>query len=171
MQVHGIIHSFPKEIKALIAVFIVILSIGFYSGLTFVNETTAANPDGIESHYNGNEADENATVMQFKKSKREILTLVHNHILSLSIIFFILSLILSTTSINKKLKHFLMFEPFISVVFTFGGIYFLWLDIAWMKYVIMISGMLMTLSYTISVFIIIFELLKSRAVNYEKSNI
>jgi hypothetical protein len=165
MQVHGIIHSFPKEIKALIAVFLVILSIGFYSGLTFVNETTASNPQGIESHYNGNEADENVTVMQFKKSKREILTLVHNHILSLSIIFFILSLILSTTSINKNIKCFLMFEPFLSVLLTFGGIYLLWLDINWMKYVIMISGMLMTLSFTISVFIITFELLKNTRKN------
>lgn len=160
MQVHGIIHSFPKEIKALIAVFLVVLSIGFYTGLTFVNETTTSSPEGIESHYNGNEADENATVMQFKKSKREVLTLVHNHILSLSIIFFILSLILSTTSINKKLKHFLMFETFASVLLTFGGIYLLWLNIGWMKYVIMISGIAMTLSYTISVFMIIFELLK-----------
>ena len=52
MQVHGIIHSFPKEIKALIAVFLVLLSIGFYTGLTFVNETTTTNPNGIESHYN-----------------------------------------------------------------------------------------------------------------------
>ena len=160
MQVHGIIHSFPKEIKALIAVFLVLLSIGFYTGLTFVNETTTTNPNGIESHYNGNEADENATVMQFKKSKREILTLVHNHILSLSIIFFLVSLILSTTSVNMKLKRFLMFETFASVLLTFGGIYFLWLEINWMKYVIMISGIAMTLSYTISVFIIIFELLK-----------
>ncbi|PHR74695.1 MAG: hypothetical protein COA67_00220 [Lutibacter sp.] len=163
MQVHGKIHSFPKEIKALLAVFLVILSIGFYTGLTFVNETTAANPEGIESHYNGNETDENATTMQFKKSKREILTLVHNHIISLSIIFFLLSLILSTTSINKKLKHFLMFEPFASVLLTFGGIYFLWLDIGWMKYVIMISGMLMTLSFMAATILILLQLFKKQA--------
>jgi|TARA_B110000967_G_scaffold207758_1_gene257932 hypothetical protein len=162
MQVHGIIHSFPKEIKALIAVFLVVLSIGFYSGLTFVNETTAANPQGIDSHYNGNEADENATVMQFKKSKREILTLVHNHILSLAIIFFIISLILSTTSVNKRFKYFLMFEPFLSVLLTFGGIYFLWLDISWMKYVIMISGMFMTFSFMAATILILFQLTQNK---------
>ena len=162
MQVHGIIHNFPKEIKALIAVFLVVLSIGFYSGLTFVNETTAANPQGIDSHYNGNEADENATVMQFKKSKREILTLVHNHILSLAIIFFIISLILSTTSVNKRFKYFLMFEPFLSVLLTFGGIYFLWLDISWMKYVIMISGMFMTFSFMAANILILSQLLKRK---------
>ena len=58
-----------------------------------------------------------------------------------------------------------MFEPFLSVLLTFGGIYLLWLDINWMKYVIMISGMLMTLSFTISVFIITFELLKNSRKN------
>ena len=160
MQVHGMIHSFPKEIKALVLVFLVLLSIGFYTGLAFVNETTTTNPEGIESHYNGNEHDEDATVMQFKKSKREILTLVHNHTLSLSIIFFILALILSTTSINKKLKYFLMFEPFASVLLTFGGIYLMWIGVIWFKYIVMISGIVMTLSFTASVFIIIFELLK-----------
>lgn len=163
MQFHGLIHTFPKEIKALIFMFLIVLSVGFYTGLTFVNETTTANPNGIESHYNGNEDDENATKMQFKKSKREVLTLVHNHILSLSIIFFILSLILSTTSINKKLKYFLMFEPFASVLLTFGGIYLLWLDISWMKYVIMISGMLMTLSFVTATILIFFQLAKKKA--------
>jgi len=163
MQVHGTIHSFPKEIKTLILVFLVILSIGFYSGLAFVNETTTTNPQGIASHYNGNEDDENATKMQFKKSKREVLTLVHNHILSLSIIFFILSLILSTTSINKKLKYFLMFEPFASVLLTFGGIYLLWTGITWFKYIVMISGIAMTFSFATATVLIVFQLLKKKS--------
>lgn len=159
MKAHGVIHQFPKEIKGLIAIFLVVLSIGFYSGLTFVNETTSNSPTGIEENYNGNEEDENATVMKFKKSKREILTLVHNHILSLSIIFFILSLLLATTSIDMRLKKFLMYEPFISVLLTFGGIYFLWLGISWFKYVIMISGILMTFSFIVATIIIFLQLI------------
>jgi len=162
MRVHGIIHNFPSEIKVLIGIFLIALSIGFYSGLTFVNETTAANPNGIESHYNGNENDNDATVMQFKKSKREILTLVHNHILSLSLIFFILALILSTTSINMKLKQFLMFEPFASVLFTFGGIYLMWKGVSWFKYIVMISGILMTFSFMVATILILFQLVKKK---------
>ena len=162
MKVHGIIHNFPSEIKILIGVFLIVLSIGFYSGLTFVNETTAANPSGIESHYNGNENDQDAIVMQFKKSKREILTLVHNHILSLSLIFFILALILSTTSINMKLKQFLMFEPFASVLLTFGGIYLMWMGVSWFKYIVMISGMLMTLSFIVTTILILFQLAQKK---------
>lgn len=64
MQLHGLIHQFPKEIKALIMVFIVVLSIGFYGGLTFVNNTTSMNVSEIETHYLGNENDENAEIMK-----------------------------------------------------------------------------------------------------------
>ena len=162
MQISGAIHQFPKEIKALLIAFICTLSIGFYSGISFVRTTTNANPSGIEQRYLGNEDDENATKMMFKKSEGEIMTTVHNHILSLSIIFFLVALILSTTTVNQKLKLFLMIEPFFSLVFTFGGIYFLWKEIHWMKYIVMISGILMTATYTISIFIILKELFIKR---------
>jgi hypothetical protein len=160
MQVHGIIHTFPREIKTLIVVFLVMLTIGFFTGLAFINDTTQMQPEGIEMQYLGNEVDENVTVMKFKKSEREMLTLVHNHILSLSLIFFVLALILSTTSINKKLKHFLMLEPLFSVLFTFGGIYLMWTGITWFKYIVMISGTLMTLSFGLAVIIILMQILK-----------
>ncbi|MFD1294148.1 hypothetical protein ACFQ5N_09905 [Lutibacter holmesii] len=164
MEVHGLIHQFPKEIKVLILVFISVLSIGFFGGLSFVNNTTAMQPASIETHYLGNEADEDAEIMKFKKNEREILTIVHGHILSMSVIFFLISLLLATTSINKKLKHFLMIEPFISLVLTFGGIYLLWTGVLWFKYVIIISGIFMTLSYVISVVSIGYEILSYKNV-------
>jgi hypothetical protein len=163
MQINGLLHTFPKEIKMLIGAFVIVLSIGFYTGLLFVSETSSANPNGIEEQYLGNEADEEATVMKFKKSEQAMLTLVHGHILSMSIIFFLVGLILCTTKLSKKLKLILAVEPFISVVLTFGGIYFLWTGILWMKYVVMISGTLMTLTYTLSIFIILFQLFSSKS--------
>ena len=163
MKVHGLIHQFPKEIKSMIFIFVIVLSVGFYGGLSFVNNTTSMQPSGVESHYLGNENDEEAEVMKFKKNKREILTIVHNHILSLSVIFFLLSLILSTTSINKKLKYFLMVEPFLSVILTFGGIYFLWSGILWFKYIIIFSGVLMTLSFVLATGSIVYQLLFSKS--------
>lgn len=155
MQINGLLLALPKEIKLLIGAFIIVLSIGFYTGLLFVGETSSANPNGIEEQYLGNEFDENAEVMHFKKSDQEMLTLVHNHILSMSIIFFLLGLIVSITKLNKKLKMFLIVEPFISVVLTFGGLYLLWSGMLWMKYIVMLSGILMALTFTASVFIIL----------------
>ena len=160
MQLNGLLHTFPKEIKLLIGVFLLVLSVGFYTGLLFVGETSSTKPSGIEEHYLGNEAQEDAPVMKFKKSPKEMLTIVHTHILSMSFIFFLVGIILVTTHLNAPLKLFLVLEPFFSVLLTFGGIYFLWKGITWFKYIVMFSGMLMTATYTISVLIIFSQLLK-----------
>ncbi len=163
MQLNGLIYTFPKELKLLIAAFVVVLSIGFYTGLLFVEETSGVEPHGIEEQYLGNEVDEEATVMKFKKSKREMLTIIHTHILSMSFIFFLLGLILVTTRLNKKLKIFLLIEPFVSVILTFGGLYLLWSGQLWMRYVVMFSGILMTLTFTASATIILMQLLRSKS--------
>ena len=168
MQLNGMLTTFPKEIKLFIAAFVVVLSIGFYTGLLFVGETSSANPNGIEEQYLGNEDDEDATVMKFKKNEQQMLTLVHGHILSMSVIFFLLGLIVSTTKLSKRLKVFLMVEPFLSVLLTFGGIYFLWKELLWMKYVVMISGTLMTATFTVSVLIILYQLIWSKKILQHK---
>lgn len=160
MQLNGLIQTFPKELKLLIGVFIIVLSIGFYTGLLFVGETSSANPDGIEEQYLGNETDEDTMIMKFKKSETEMLSLVHSHILSMSIIFFLVGLLLSITKLNKKLKLFLMIEPFLSVILTFGGLFLLWRGLLWMKYIVVFSGTLMTLSFTLSIIIILSQLFK-----------
>ena len=49
-----------------------------------------------------------------------------------------------------------------SVLLTFGSIYLLWKGILWMKYLVMFSGSLMTLSYAFSIFIILIQLFKKR---------
>ena len=161
MQLDGLIYTLPKNLKLLIGAFIFVLSIGFFTGLLFVGETSSTNPKGIEEQYLGNEEDEDALIMKFKKSEKEMLTLVHTHVLSMSIIFFLTGLILAITKLNKKLKLSLMIEPFLSVVLTFGGLYFLWKGLLWMKYVVIISGTLMTLSFTLAVCIIMYQLLIS----------
>lgn len=164
MQLNGLIFTLPKEIKLLIGAFVVVLSIGFFTGLLFVGETSSANPNGIEEHYLGNEDDESATVMRFKKSEREMLTLVHNHVLSMAIIFFLLGLLVSIAKLPKKIKLFLIIEPFISVILTFGGLYLLWKNILWMKYIVMFSGVLMTLTFALAVSIILYQLLQKKSV-------
>ncbi|NND51729.1 MAG: hypothetical protein HKN54_04930 [Flavobacteriaceae bacterium] len=158
MKLNGLIYDLAKELKLLIGVFVIVLSIGFYTGLLFVGETTSASPEGIEEQYLGNENDEDVKIMKFKKSERELLTLVHDHILGMSIIFFLIGGILSMTKLNYNLKLFLMIEPFVSVVLTFGGIYLLWKGILWMKYLVMISGALMVICFTLAVLIILFQL-------------
>lgn len=160
MNYNGLITSFPKEVKIFIAAFVIVLSVGFYTGLLFVNETSTTNPKGIEENYLGNEEDGDAEVMKFKKGDREMLTIVHTHILSMSLIFFLLGGLVWITELPKKLKLFLTVEPFLSVLLTFGGIYLMWTGILWMKYIVIISGILMTATFTISSILVFIQLFK-----------
>ena len=158
MQYNGLLSTLPKEIKIFIASFVIILSLGFFTGLFFVNETSSAAPAGIEENYLGNEDDDNAEIMKFRKSEREMLTIVHTHILSMSFIFFLLGILVWMTKLSKKVKLFLTVEPFFSVILTFGGIYLLWTGILWMKYVVIFSGILMTLTFAASAIIVLYQL-------------
>ncbi len=158
MKYNGLLSAFPKEIKIFITSFVIILSIGFFTGLFFVTETSSATSAGIEENYLGNEDDDNADIMKFKKSEREMLTIVHTHILSMSFIFFLLGILVWMTKLSKKVKLFLTVEPFFSVILTFGGIYLLWSGVLWMKYVIIFSGILMTITFTVSAIAVLYQL-------------
>jgi len=161
MQLKGLIYSFSKQVKMLIGAFLIVLSVGFYGSIKFVNLSTNATPQGIEENYLGNEYDEEATVMKFKKSEREILTIIHGHMLSLAVIFLLLGALVAMTNLPDKWQTYIMIEPFVSILLTFGGIYFLWKGVHWCKYVIIISGILMTLSFLAGTLSISYELIKS----------
>lgn len=152
------IHTWAKELKLLVGTFIVVLSIGFYSGLSFVGETSSFSSKGIEENYLGNENDEEAEEMKFKKTDRHMLSVIHSHILSMSIIFFLVAVLVFYVDFNSGFKKILMIEPLVSVLTTFGGIYFLWKGMLWMKFIVMVSGLLMTLSYTLSILLIFWGL-------------
>nr|WP_299344648.1 hypothetical protein [Allomuricauda sp.] len=152
MTLKGRILDFSKEIKGLIVLYLVITSIGFLSALQFVNVTTeGGQPKGIEENYLGNEDDLEAAEMKFAKSEKQILNIVHAHMLSMGMLFFILAILVALTPLSGWLRKLLLFEPLVSVFLTFGGIYLLSKGILWMKYVVMVSGILMTLSYILSV--------------------
>ncbi|WP_250149169.1 hypothetical protein [Flagellimonas sp. 389] len=160
MTIVGSIQNFSKEIKALIVLFLLVVSTGFISALQFVDLTTSGNPKGIEENYLGNEDDLEATEMKFAKSEKQILNIVHTHVLAMGMLFFILALLVATTPLRDFWRSFLLMEPLVSVLLTFGGIYLLFKGILWMRYVIMVSGILMTFSFIASVAVILFWLFK-----------
>ncbi|MGB0837652.1 MAG: hypothetical protein ACPGRE_06085 [Flavobacteriaceae bacterium] len=147
----------PKTLKKLIALFLFVISIGFYNSISFVNHTSGS-IQGIQEQYQGNEEQEDVEVFKYKKSKSQIMTTVHSHMISLGMLFFVIALIVYGTSLPAAWKSFLMFEPLFSVLFTFSGIYFLWLGYDWFKWIIAISGTLMTLSYSFSIIFIFRDL-------------
>ncbi|MDP3353031.1 MAG: hypothetical protein Q8S44_04750, partial [Flavobacteriaceae bacterium] len=87
---------------------------------------------------------------------------------SMSIIFFLLGIIMVITQLNMKLKMTLIMEPFLSIILTFGGIYMLWRGLNWFKYIVILSGILMVLTYTISIIIIYYQLIFSKSLSKNK---
>lgn len=157
MNYDGVLPNLPKELRLFIAVFVVVLSVGYFTGLLFVQETQATTPLGVEENYLGNEDDLEAEVMKFKKGNREMLTVIHTHILSMSLIFFLLGGLVWITKAPKKLKLFLTLEPFLSIILTFGGIYLMWSGIGWFKYIVVFSGILMTLTYSTAAILVLVQ--------------
>ncbi len=92
-------------------------------------------------------------------------TILHTHILSISLIFFFLGGLIVITSLPKRLKSFLMIAPFVSIALTFGGIYFMWKGLLWMKWVVVISGIVMTLVYVIGAGAVLIQVLKRNNLN------
>lgn len=164
MRYNGLLLTLPREIKSFLAVFVIVLSIGYFTGLLFVGLTETTTPAGIEENYLGNEGDADVEVMKFKKGEREMLTIIHTHVLSMSFIFFLLGGVVLFTKLPKKLKFFLILEPFFSILATFGGIYFVWKGIDWVKYLVLVSGILMTLIFITSVSIVLYQLLFQKSV-------
>ena len=160
MQLNGLLQRFPKHIKMFISAFVIVLSIGYITGLQFVRQTESIVPNGIEENYLGNEDKKDVKVMKFKKGNREMLTIIHTHILSMSFIFFLLGGLVSMTTLSNKWKAFLMIEPFVSIILTFGGIYLLWMGVSWLKYIVMLSGTLMTMVFVGSAGVVLFQLSK-----------
>ncbi len=148
----------PRYARIACLFFVLTLSVGYFTGLAFVFQTKSNTPVGIEENYNGNEDDLEVMEMKFKKSPREMLTIIHTHVLSISLIFFISGLLLFFSDVPKKIKSFLLIEPFISVLVTFGGIYLLWCGLWFMAYAVIVSGVLMTFSFVASLGYIFREL-------------
>lgn len=160
MDPSGMLSRLGPGIRFFLASFVLVLSVGFFTGLRFVGQTGSTQPAGIETNYLGNEEDEDAEVMIFKKSPREMLTIIHSHILSMSTVFLLLGILVWMTRLPVKLKMLLTIEPFFSVLFTFGGIYFLWQGALWWKYVVFCSGILMTLTFLAAAVLVLLELLR-----------
>jgi hypothetical protein len=161
MQLHGLIHTLPRYVKQFVAAFVIVLSVGYFIGLNFVRQTDSTDTKGLVENYLGNEDAEDLTVMKFKKGEREMLTILHTHILSISFIFFMLGGLVAITSLPPKLKSFLMIEPFVSILLTFGGIYFMWKGMLWMKWIVMVSGILMTVVYVVAAGAVLLQLVVS----------
>ena len=148
--------------RNLLIAFVITLSFGYGTGMYYLTLTSGVKTQSIEENYLGNEANEAALEMKFKKPEKEVISIIHSHVISFSLIFLAIGGLFLMTSYASGLKSVLVIEPFVSIILTFGGIWLMWQGIAWMKYIIIISGTLMNLAYVVMAALILAALLKPR---------
>lgn len=148
--------------RSFLILFVTCLSFGYGTGLYYLSLSSGFTQKSVQENYLGNELDEEADVMKFKMKEREVLSIIHGHVISFSLIFLAIGFLLFQSSYSPKLISFLVIEPFISIVLTFGGIWFMWKGVEWMKFIVILSGTLMHLIYISSALLILYDLFKKR---------
>ena len=154
------LYQFPKAIKLLLLLTVLNLTTGVGVGLYYVSNTTHFSPEGTTEQFRGSSVDNNFDIPEkFPKPISELLTTTHNHIISMTFIFFIMGGIFYFSSIITGFWNtFFIAEPFFSILATFGGIWLIRFIHPSFAYLVMVSGILMYWSFFIMAGTIIYEL-------------
>lgn len=157
-----------KPLKRFLTTFVIILCCGVITGLIYLRHTTSLSPDGAVEQISGTNETELSKDFdipeKYPKTVSELLITTHNHIISFAFIFFLLGGIFYFNSIVKGFwKSFLMIEPLVSILTTFGSIWGIRYLSKVFVYTAVISSSLIYLSFFAMALIIIFEL------NFKKS--
>ena len=148
-----------SSLRLLITAFLVVLTSGYAIGLFLVDHTTSGTPGGVTEEFRGGEGGDQGGEMKFEKSPREMYTFLHNHVFSLSLLFFIVGVIFNFSSaLSGGWKTFLLVEPFFAIVSTFGGLWLLWFAGPGFVWLVIISGISMVVCYALMVGLILKEL-------------
>ena len=158
------LRQLPTALKRLVLFFLTALLFGYGASFWVLADQTELTPNGIEESYNGNEDNENATTIKFRKSKFEVLTTVHSHVFTLGMLFLLTGFLVYFTDLQPGLRQFLMIEPPISLIISFSSLIMMWQGYPIFKYLAYLSGALMHSTFIIGIILIIREVLQTRKV-------
>ncbi len=160
-----------KTLKNFLVAILFVLTTGLGTGLIYLNYTTDYTPKGATQRFNGTNIaqgiDDFDIPEYYPKPISEILITTHNHILGFSFIFFITGLIFYFNSIiNGFWKSFLLIEPTISIVITFGSIWLMRFVHEDFVYLTIISSAILYLSFFIMAGVSVYELKFKKTYNH-----
>ncbi len=152
-----------KTLKIFLLSYTILLTIGVSVGLFYLANTTSMTTEGTVNRFKGSDSllDDKFEIQEYyPKPITEMLITTHNHILGLGFVFFTIGLIFYFNSyIDGWLKFFLMIEPIISILLTFGSLWLVRFVAKEFVYLTFISSIIMYLSfYTVSA-VVTFELM------------
>lgn len=151
-----------KLLKRFLTLYLIMLVVGVSVGIIYLAQTTSLTPKGTVERFQGSEksgADGFEIPEQYPKPISEMLITTHNHILGLGLVFLTLGLIFYFSTIVKgSLKTFLLIEPLISVLLTFGSLWLVRFVDKSFIYLTFFSSVMMYLSFYTVAGIILYEL-------------
>jgi len=151
------INTLDKNLKKLLIYYLFTIGIGFSLGVLYVYLNSELSNTGMVEQYVGNNDEWEP---KLPKTLKDLVSHTHEHITMFSIIFLSLGLIFSHNSVIKGFwKSFLILEPFISIIITFGGFFIIRYITIKFSYVIMISSLLMYICFYIMLFVCLYELI------------
>ena len=153
-----------STLRLFLSAFLITLTIGYGVGLAFVKHTTSGTPAGLAEEYRGNGDPAAGAELKYEKSENELYTLIHNHILSLSMVFLVVGGLFYFSSLVKEgLRKFLMIEPLVALITTFGGIWLMRFVSPGFSWLVLVSGVTMVGCYFAMVILMLIELWRSRS--------
>lgn len=154
------IFQFPKQLKFLIASLLLSLTFGVIIGLGFLYYTTSYSTTKAIERYNGSQLTNEFEIAEnYPKPISEIFITTHNHIIAFTLIFSVVGFIFYFSSIpNSRLKNFLLIEPFISIIISFGSLWLIRFVNENFVYLMAVSSSFIYLSYFTMVSLILYEI-------------
>ena len=154
------LYELPQKLKLLCFLTVFNITVGVGVGLYYVGYTTQYSPSGTSEHFAGSKISDDFDIPdKYPKPFSELLNTTHTHVLSMTFIFIITGGIFYFNSIiTGSIKTFLILEPFISIIVTFGGIWLVRFIHPGFSYLVILSGILMYLSFFIMACTIFYEL-------------
>ena len=151
----------PQKIKYFLVAFLVLMTIGVTVGLVYVWETTSMSPVGASEHYSGSVVSGDLDIPEkYPKSVESMLLTTHTHVISFAMIFLVLGGIFSLNSLIKgSLKTFVIIEPFITVLGTFGSIWGMRYLSSVYSYLSIIFGVMTYFTFYFMVGVVLYDLI------------
>lgn len=150
-----------KNIKYFLVAFLITITAGIFTGLSYIYYTTNIAADSISERYAGSVVEEDYEIPEnFPKSIENMIQTTHEHVNSFAIISFMIGMIFYFNSIiNGKLKAFLMIEPFLSTIITFLSLWLIRFINTSFAYLVILSSTLMYLCWFVMIGIAMYELI------------
>ena len=155
--------NLPQDIKYLLSIFLLSMTLGISTGLAYIYITTNMNTSGITERFNGSEVIDNQIPENYPKPIENMILTTHNHLINFSFISIILAMIFYfNTIINGWIKTIIIVEPFIGTIIMFGSMWLMRYANPIFSYIVMIASIITYSLWFLMIFISLYDLNKKR---------